>query len=156
MPAELPSFASMWSTFPQGTPEQVKELIGGHVQLNDFKNTCAVRVSRSLNYSGAPIPKNFEPNWAVSGADGRWYVYRVDAFRRYLTQTYGAPDVSYSKAPGDAPVPPGLQGVKGIIAFKVAGWSNATGHITLWNGSQCADACYFGEAEGVEFWEAPA
>ncbi|MBJ5024035.1 hypothetical protein JGF43_25155, partial [Salmonella enterica subsp. enterica serovar Agona] len=30
-------------------------------------------------------------------------------------------------------------GKKGIIVVKGHGWSNARGHVTVWNGSICAD-----------------
>ncbi|WP_288384156.1 T6SS effector amidase Tae4 family protein [uncultured Acinetobacter sp.] len=32
---------------------------------------------------------------------------------------------------------------KGIIIFKVSGWGDASGHVTLWNGNDCGDSCYF-------------
>ena len=31
----------------------------------------------------------------------------------------------------------------GIIVFKVSGWGDASGHVTLWNGNDCGDSCYF-------------
>jgi hypothetical protein len=31
---------------------------------------------------------------------------------------------------------------KGIIVVKGQGWSNARGHVTLWDGSFCSDACH--------------
>ncbi|HCC0827642.1 TPA: hypothetical protein M3111_004710, partial [Escherichia coli] len=31
---------------------------------------------------------------------------------------------------------------KGIIVVKGHGWSNARGHVTLWNGSVCSDQCH--------------
>ncbi|MEA7515189.1 T6SS effector amidase Tae4 family protein, partial [Salmonella enterica subsp. enterica serovar Virginia] len=33
-------------------------------------------------------------------------------------------------------------GKKGIIVVKGHGWSNARGHVTLWNGSICSDQCH--------------
>ncbi|WP_239323964.1 T6SS effector amidase Tae4 family protein [Snodgrassella gandavensis] len=47
---------------------------------------------------------------------------------------------------------------KGIILFEVSGWSDATGHATLFNGYKCYDSCYFNEpestyiAERANFW----
>ncbi len=34
-------------------------------------------------------------------------------------------------------------GKKGVMAFVVSGWPSAGGHITLWDGAQCADRDYF-------------
>jgi hypothetical protein len=48
---------------------------------------------------------------------------------------------------------------KGFIVFIVKGWSNATGHITLWDGLNCEDETdYFDHDPGVTntnilFWE---
>lgn len=32
--------------------------------------------------------------------------------------------------------------MQGIIGVKGHGWSNAAGHVTLWNGTQCSDTCH--------------
>lgn len=32
--------------------------------------------------------------------------------------------------------------MQGVIVVKGHGWANAAGHVTLWNGAQCADACH--------------
>ncbi|WP_420895097.1 T6SS effector amidase Tae4 family protein [Snodgrassella communis] len=51
-----------------------------------------------------------------------------------------------------------LIGKKGIILFEVSGWSDATGHATLFNGYKCYDSSYFNEpestyiAERANFW----
>ncbi|WP_249744299.1 T6SS effector amidase Tae4 family protein [Serratia marcescens] len=48
-----------------------------------------------------------------------------------MTKIWGKPDLRV-KFP-----PPGggeLAGKKGIILFEIAGWSDAGGHATLWNG----------------------
>lgn len=31
---------------------------------------------------------------------------------------------------------------KGILVIRGHGWTNARGHITLWDGTQCADTCH--------------
>lgn len=50
---------------------------------------------------------------------------------------------------------------QGIILFEVSGWSNATGHATLFNGRTCYDQCYFNEpganyrTDRAHFWSLP-
>ena len=66
-----PSYARMARSYPTGSVSQVKRLIGGRVNANWITNTCVVRVSRSLNYAGHPIPKRFRGLLTVSGGDGK-------------------------------------------------------------------------------------
>lgn len=54
----------------------------------------------------------------------------------HLTQIMGKPDLVINN-----PTLVTLQ-VKGIIVVKGHGWSNARGHVTLWNGSVCSDQCH--------------
>lgn len=82
--------------------------------------------------------------------------FRVKDLIAYLTKIWGKPDLRV-KFP-----PPGggeLAGKKGIILFEIAGWSDAGGHATLWNGNgDCYDHCYFNEPEAryttnyANFW----
>lgn len=45
-------------------------------------------------------------------------------------------------------------GKKGVIAFVVKGWDDATGHFDIWDGSSCKYKCdYFKQAERVDLWE---
>ena len=40
-----------------------------------------------------------------------------------------------------------------MICFEVDGWSDATGHFDLWNGSECIHSDYFSKASKVHLWE---
>lgn len=50
-------------------------------------------------------------------------------------------------------------GKTGVLIFDVSGWGDASGHVTLWNGRDCGDTCYFvHDQPGVRtievmFWE---
>lgn len=146
-----PSFGSMYANF-QRVKTSVGEVgshIGGKVGANIasgiFTNACAIRISYALNHSGAPVARGV---WATSsGQDGKWYLYRVNDLLPYLTQKFGPPD-----AVVQSPTPASFAGKKGIIVFKVSQWSDATGHATLWNGSSCADSCYFPESSEASLW----
>ncbi|WP_370315166.1 T6SS effector amidase Tae4 family protein [Thalassolituus sp.] len=151
----LPKFSDIEKNFPaKGSPAVYKQ-IGGKVLWNhennpdDFSNACALRVSESLNDSGATIP--FISDQTGSGSDKHWYIYRVKAMESYLTKTYGDPIV-YTGANINAD---SLAGAKGIVIFDTQGtWSDASGHADIWNGRGCGYKCYFQESNRVLFWEA--
>jgi hypothetical protein len=113
--------------------------IGGKVEQNIkagiFQNACPIRMSYVLNHSGVLIPAAGYS--VVSGADGKWYMYRVHEMMAYLERTFGVAD-QIAKAPTVAD----FTGLKGIIVVKGHGWSDARGHITLWNGVTCSDTCH--------------
>lgn len=163
-----PSFAHAWAAAqriydPANSAEKVARTIGGNVAENinsrDPKrrwiNTCAVRLSYILNHSGMPIPRI--PGQTVSGADKRWYFYRVKNLIAFLEQRLGKAEV-VSYPPGNGGP---LAGKKGLILFEISGWSDAQGHATLFDGSACYDHCYFNElganyrTERANFWSLP-
>ena len=118
-------------------------------------NTCAVRLSYILNQAGMHIPHI--SGQTESGADKRWYFYRVINLITFLKQRWGdAEIVKYPPSGGGT-----LAGKKGIIIFEVAGWREAEGHATLFNGSTCYDHCYFNEpganyyTDQANFWSLP-
>lgn len=152
----LPSFAAMKKAYPNHvTPEEVFKLIGGKVEQNHFPNSCVVRISRALNYSGHAVRRGMHAE-TVSGADRRWYAYRVVEFERYMTSNLGPPDVMANAAGANGPTDrTHFAGKRGIIAFCVAGWSNATGHFDLWDGTRCVHEDYFDKANQVSLWLAP-
>jgi hypothetical protein len=138
----IPAFSTLWHHYPRGESSTVKRLIGGNVNLGWVTNTCVIRVSRALNYSGAAVPGNMPGLSTIRGGDGKRYAYRVNEFQRFLTAHVRPPDVE-----GD------VAGHKGVIMFKVDIWNDATGHFDLWNGSECAHKAYFSEASAVYLWE---
>lgn len=157
-----PKFDDLWKAYPfsdrpnGGSVEDVKNLVGGRVDAAWIKNTCAIRVSRALNYSGHPVPADFKgkqgKNFAVTGVDGKWYAFRVRDMHAYLKHMLGKPDVVEASRLNDSKVRGKFLNKKGMMVFKVTAWDDATGHITLWNGTKCSDKCYFNEAVQVELW----
>lgn len=163
-----PAFTAAWAAAqriynPANSGERVAEMIGGNVALNvnhrdpklRWANTCAVRLSYVLNYSGMPIPPI--PGQTVSGADKRWYFYRVRNLITFLEQRWGRAEVvEYPPSGGGV-----LAGQRGLILFEVSGWSDAQGHATLFDGVACYDHCYFNEPEAkyrtdrANFWSLP-
>ena len=146
--SKRPEFSKMKVAYPKGSAEEVFKLIGGKILANNFANSCAIRVSRSLNYSGHSI-KYIPPNLTVSGSDGKWYIYRVKELIKYLKANYGEPDTTVVNKPHQVK----FKGKNGIIIFEVDAWDDASGHATLWDGSTCSDKCYFPLSKKVMLWE---
>lgn len=145
---------------PADSAAHVARVVGGNVATNinnrDPKqrwiNTCAVRMSYILNRSGMTVP--YIPGETVSGADKCWYFFRVKSLIAYLEQRWGKAEVvKYPPSGGGT-----LAGKAGAILFEVAGWSDAQGHATLFDGRTCYDHCYFNEPEAnyrterANFW----
>ena len=149
----LPSFDQLERAYPTGSAKKVVEKIGGKVQFNyenpkqlSYKGTCAIRISRSLNYSNHPIIKKAGVR-VNSGSDKKWYVYSVRDMKKYLELTYGHPDIKKTGKTGSI-TSDMLKGKanSGIILF--------TGvHIDLWNGSECVYHCSFAEVSEVLIWK---
>ncbi|CAO95667.1 type VI secretion system amidase effector protein Tae4 [Erwinia tasmaniensis] len=152
-----PAFLQAWQRFSEINIDvsSVGKKIGGNVGANitlgeqdpaqGFTNACAIRMSYTLNYSGAKVERGV---WkTVSGDDKNWYIYRVKDLLTYMHKKYGKPDkIVKNPKPGD------FQNLKGILVFAVNGWSDASGHATLWNGSVCSDHCYFPISNEGSIW----
>lgn len=159
---KLPSWKDLLKNFPNKDAGTVFTEIGGKVKLNYeigvFSNACATRISKALNFSGDnhKIPfyktkdsKGDDVVQVSSGGQKNWYIYRVKVLVQYLSEIYGKPQTmsptSYKKL---------LSGRKGIIVFEVTGWSDASGHADLWDGSKVVGSDYGSKANTVHFWEA--
>ena len=134
----------LWVSFFQAYPDYessdsaaVKKKIGGAVDADWVTNTCAVRMSRGLNYSNLPVPANFGGLHTVKGGDGKHYAFRVRELRLWLptATALGMPDVDIKKKQGDDFDKKKLKDTKGIIAFDIH-FSDATGHFDRWDGTQ--------------------
>lgn len=157
----LPTFQALREHFPALSLVEVKQLIGGRVNADWITNACAIRLSRAFNYCDAlhrlPGPSNAYGLSVVSGDDGLWYAYRVTELAAYLRARYGAPTVTLTGTSDE--MRNGLTNQRGVIRFDVAGWSDATGHLDLWDGTTCSHHCYFDPGPGVttkrvELWTA--
>jgi hypothetical protein len=142
---------SLWDNYPPGTAEHVKQTIGGHVNAGWITNTCTIGLSRAFNYSGDEIrgpaaAKTFGMN-VVSGADKKWYAYRVSEFHKYMVLKYGLPMV----VPGNGAIPASILNRNGVIEFIVT-FSDATGHFDVWDGSKCKHEEFFSRATTVNLW----
>ena len=156
----FPAFDSLWLHYPAGkTAQEVKAMIGGLVNSSWIRNTCAIRMSHALNYSGQPIPKgrllkNGRFLSTVTGADKLQYAYRLAELKQFLIEEYGPPTRSETaETVGTANVPkePFL-GQRGVIVFDVRDFGDSTGHIDLWDGADAKEHAYFASAHRVCLW----
>ncbi len=159
---KLPKWGELLKNYPNMDAKTVFTNIGGKVKLNDdigvFKNACATRISKALNFSLGvhDIPffktQNSDGNDVVqvsSGGKKHWYIYRVKPLVEYLSKYYGSPKVVSSGKYKQT-----LKGKKGIIIFEIKGWSDATGHADLWDGTKVVRDDYGAKAHNILFWEA--
>ena len=110
----VPPFDVLNKNYPNFVSvETVKRLIGGGINDLDAPpaqqwlggangNTCTIRLSRTLNYSGVPIPKNPQGMRTTTGADHRNYAFAMQEMRGWLTSHFGAPTIDRTR-PADLP-----------------------------------------------------
>lgn len=143
------------------TGEHVANTIGGKIKTNiDNKHFrdhfCAIRMSYCLNHSGCRINKN--GNWkAVSGdKDSRgnklWYIYTVKDLAMFIDYKLGKVDENKIGMKRKNPKKSDFINKKGILYFDMPGHSEYTGHLTLWDGFNCSDDCYFDYSAEATLW----
>ncbi|WP_223526213.1 type VI secretion system amidase effector protein Tae4 [Pseudomonas sp. BF-B-26] len=142
-----PRFSTLWNAYAEvghkGSIE-VYGLVGGGVEAaraekpDAYANACALRISRAFNYGGYKIPKGTiiqnQPIYRLSGADQLPYIMKVVDFLAFLKHNWGEPDHTLTQNNSDF-----INGKKGVIVMEITGWSDASGHATLWNGSVTGD-----------------
>lgn len=142
-----------------------------------YGNGCALRVSYALNMAGMLIPEKSPVlpvtkkggkrilkggNKYIPDGDKYYYIYSVENLISFLEFCWG-------KADKRIPVPKGISQLdtlkamnkKGIIIFYISGYSDATGHATIWDGERCLDGSDYYEPSKhpkqtltyIKFWE---
>ena len=129
------------------SPSDVCNFIGGKVKINNFTNCCAVRLSYAFNKSGIKIP--YIQNETVSGEQKpneskEWYIFRVRVFKKYL-------DENYTKITTNKKSLEDFQGKTGVIVFDV-NWSDATGHVDLFDGTKVEGHDYTDKANSISLY----
>jgi Type VI secretion system (T6SS), amidase effector protein 4 len=154
-----PPWSRFWLEYPdyRTNPDSaaVKKNIGGHVDEAWLTNTCAIRMSRGLNYSGVLVPANFAGLATVAGGDKKRYAFRVAEMRPWLRHEFGKPDFEQTKKSGTDFDKSALTDQKGIIAFDIH-FSDATGHLDAWDGTvfshEYAAKDYWTRATRISLW----
>ena len=149
--AEYPDYRTYPDSFV------IKQNIGGAVDAAYIGNTCAIRLSRALNYSGLPVPGSFAGLLTVKGGDGLYYALRVAEMRKWLQSpaVLGTSEFDHRKKRGEAFDKATLAAFKGIIAFDIR-FSDATGHVDIWDGrvfsSEYRVSDYWVSATRITLW----
>ena len=148
-----------------------KKKIGGNVDADYIKNSCAVRTSAVLNAGPAAlhVPNNFRCSQCSSGKmltvrgggeyRGQRFALRVAELTHWVNAKLGSPIVV--KASEFAHLAPEKREAawrakfncnSGIVRFIVVGWSDATGHFDLWNPTVADGKGGFGRCSGHCYW----
>lgn len=160
--ALLHTYSALWDQYPdyENYPDSadVKRMIGGAVDAAWITNTCAIRLSRALNYNAVPVPAKFAGLSTVKGGDGKRYAFRVREMEKWLTFQLGEPPFSVRKKEGDPFDKTPLGALRGIIGFNIR-FTDATGHLDLWDGRKFSSEYntskdYFTYATRVWLWPA--
>ncbi len=130
-----------------------------------YQNTCALRISKALNYSEVTI-QNI-PGKTFKGADNKYYFLGVTALLKWMKLTFGIPTGTNHLRQAQGSVngqnfPSLLAGKKGIYIM-ISNYPGddcfgATGHADIINNSECDGGCYFDATCGVHeifIWELP-
>jgi hypothetical protein len=158
---KLAPLADMWPQYPVGPKAEVATLVGGDCGDNITKynwDTCCIRLSRSLNYSGTPVTgfsgianPGLGPTAKVrasKGADNNWYIYSCYDLRAYLEARFG-----YAKKFSGGFADVDLSGVTGVILFGMR-------HSDLWDGSEVRYNTDFTDGtktvSEIRVWETPS
>jgi hypothetical protein len=185
-PQNLPTMNDFLLAFPShndvlfDTPLKMYNAIGGivatyYVGVNS--NTCAIRVSRALNYSGITIPHI--ANQTFLGGDGKYYFLGAANINAWMTKTFGPATHHFTGVQGGLHgenFSTLLQGIEGIYvlipnipggcgtpatsstpAISGTGFC-ATGHADMYIADGCDGHCYFNATGGVKdifFWVLP-
>jgi hypothetical protein len=174
----LPSFSDFETNYPKHsdplyvTPSAMWNSVGGEA-LNLYnsnpalyKNTCALRVSKALNYSGVSItagPDRYE------GADGKYYFISCEALFKWMKKTFETPSGSNHLTGAQGGVDgkkfeglvTGKKGIYIMIPNLPGGCVTqtgfcASGHADIINNKKCDGGCYFNAMGGVSdiyIWE---
>ncbi len=128
--------------------EAVGAFIGGKVKVNIdgkfFQNACAIRLSYAFNYSGLPIRRS--DGSTSSGKDRKLYLYRVRDIIRFVERRIGGKPIVGRSAED-------FKGKKGVIIFTQCNWSDAYGHVDLFNGTAVEGHEYFDRSGSVVLYE---
>lgn len=146
-----PQFQSLWSAYTELGSKDVQEaysIVGGNVaQLRDqnpdaYANACALRMSRAFNYGGFRIPRGtINPNrniYRAAGADGLPYIMRVNDVIAFIEFNWGKAE--HDIVPTEVST---IKGKQGLMVIIVNGWSDASGHVTLWDGAVAGDNSHY-------------
>lgn len=165
-PQNLPSFNDFKNACPSkyDNAGTVCNNIGGDIltMYNDViasgkkLNTCAIRISRALNYSGIIIPSlPNNPNGSkntVTGADGKNYIINAKTLNAWMRKTFGTNTSNYLhftsaqggvKGAGFQQLLSNINGIYSMVALPSIQSTWGFGHADLLENGGCLLSCHF-------------
>jgi hypothetical protein len=170
----LPNWGSFNTAYPKhddplyDTPQKMYLSVGGQVanlhisDPNNYSNTCALRVSKGLNYSGIVIPSGTN---RYLGSDGKYYFLSAKALLEWMKKTFGIPTDSNhltgSQGGTNGVNFPTLLSTKTGIYIMIPNYPGpsyfgASGHADMIFNGFCDGGCYFNATGGIHeifIWE---
>jgi hypothetical protein len=139
-----PKYSDFFKQYPYSeSDDAVYRLVGGNLESsylefknrpnNPYANTCSLRISRALNYNGLIVAKSGK-YYTEKGEDNRNYIVRLKDINIFLRGLFGTPDITRKGTDRDKIQ--AFKGQQGIITFEINGWTDASGHATMWDGNQ--------------------
>jgi hypothetical protein len=148
--------STAFATIANMSSSAAYNFIGGNVAYNynnwpgAFANSCAIKLSYALNVAGFNIPQiSGQTMTADINGDGvnENFIYRVSAMIPYLDSALGSGE---RLSINDLST---LEGRQGIICFGDCNFSDATGHVDLWDGEQVVGSNYSSRCDSIIFWD---
>jgi hypothetical protein len=154
---QLPKFDDLFENYAgdEESSDDFRKRIGGQADNPQITNTCTLRMSEAFNGAGQPIPHAHKGMITVRGGDKHFYAIRVAEFKRYMLDHYGPPDIVRGPPAGakEGVLRDAFAHLMGVICFEVH-FNDATGHFTLWDGTDAVHGDYFDRAFRVSLWMA--
>lgn len=145
-PYQIVAHKSACDVFAMIHPDLEKKCRDGNWE---YQNACATRMSYAFNKGGYKIklPRKFQDYHT-----GEPYVTAILDMIKFLKKNFGDSDMPYNGNAYD--FERSILHKKGIVLFEIK-WSDANGHVTLWDGSACVDGSYHfaDDPKNILFWE---
>lgn len=128
-----------------------KECINGNA---NYQNTCALRMSYALNHGGFKISRKVPYREYINENTNDSIILKVPLMIEFLKSKFKKSDIEFKSDANSFKSQ--MQGTKGIVVFEIK-YSDANGHVTLWNGSECIDGSdddfFHPRLHNLHFWE---
>jgi Type VI secretion system (T6SS), amidase effector protein 4 len=153
-------FQTLWDAYPLGDQQAFFDrLAGGWPQLvgkENYKNTCALRMTVALRGCGETVPKPLaQADGNLKDGSGQSLLIRVASMKAWLEELWGDSSWAINKQIGadiEGLIP---KGKRGILLYRVPNGKDASGHVDIWDGTTCRNDChseFARSATEVELW----
>lgn len=143
----MPTFGNLMRNYPrESRPDLFNVVLGGGWpalvdDLDNYGNTCAIRLSVALNRSGLPVPVDLgrlDGNHVDKNRNS--IIIKVRTAEALLTRLFGQYYWGMSKQPGTPLDFRKFPAKTGVVLYH-ANFETATGHVDLWNKTGCVGGC---------------